>query len=140
MGPGRKGKPRNLVLIQNGRASRQARDLRDDEPQPPVNAPDPPEYLGEEAKAAFRLFAGRLATYRVMTDMDTEGCALLAQSFADWKDACAKVAANPILRTPSGYIQVSPFVAMKNKAWEQVSKMLSEFGLTPSARRKVSSQ
>lgn len=138
MGVGRKAKPRNLVLIQNGPASREARDLRDDEPQPPVEIPAPPDYLGAQPRAAFTMFATKLAQMRVMTAADTEAVALLAQSYADWQDAVENVTkGGPIMPTKTGYLALSPYVTIKNKCWSQVAQLLAEFGLTPASRRKV---
>ena len=133
---GNKPIPRNLVLLAGPPRSKRRLDPK--EPQPEVSKPDAPDYLDERHKAAFDLFAGRLAAMRVMTAADTEAVVLLASAWVDWQDACDSLKKySPILKTPSGYIQTSPYVAMKNRAWDEVQRMLIECGLTPSGRRRV---
>jgi P27 family predicted phage terminase small subunit len=43
----------------------------------------------------------------------------------------------PLVKAPSGYPMQSPFLAIANKAFDQMRAMLTEFGMTPSSRTKV---
>jgi hypothetical protein len=43
-----------------------------------------------------------------------------------------------IVRSPRGYPIQSPYLAIANKAWQQVQQGLAEFGMSPSARTRVS--
>jgi P27 family predicted phage terminase small subunit len=45
--------------------------------------------------------------------------------------------AGMVVRTPSGYMQQSPWVQMRNRAAEAMKGWLREFGMTPSARSRV---
>jgi len=43
-----------------------------------------------------------------------------------------------LLRTPSGYVQPSPWLAISNKNLELMHKFMSELGLSPVSRGRVS--
>ena len=42
-----------------------------------------------------------------------------------------------VIKAPSGFPVQSPFLAIANKAHEQMVKLLTEFGMTPAARTRV---
>lgn len=41
-----------------------------------------------------------------------------------------------VVKSPSGYPIQSPYLAIANKAHEQMTKLLAEFGMTPSSRSR----
>ena len=43
----------------------------------------------------------------------------------------------PLLRTPAGYVQPSPWLAISNKNVELMHKFMSELGLSPVSRSRV---
>lgn len=43
----------------------------------------------------------------------------------------------PLLKTPSGYVQPSPWLSISNKNLELMHKFMSELGLTPASRSRV---
>ena len=43
----------------------------------------------------------------------------------------------PLLKTPSGYIQQSPWVAITNKQLELMGRYMAELGMTPASRSRV---
>lgn len=42
-----------------------------------------------------------------------------------------------MVKAPSGFPVQSPFLAIANKALEQMTKLMIEFGMTPSSRTRV---
>ena len=42
-----------------------------------------------------------------------------------------------MLRTPSGYVQQSPWLSIANRQLELMGRFMAELGLTPSARSRV---
>lgn len=45
-----------------------------------------------------------------------------------------------ILKMPSGYIQVSPWLTISNKQMDLMARYMTELGLTPSARSRFAVQ
>ena len=43
----------------------------------------------------------------------------------------------PLLKTPAGYVQVSPWLTIANKERELMARYMAELGLTPSARTRL---
>ena len=43
-----------------------------------------------------------------------------------------------VVKTPSGYLQQSPYLSIANKAMEQMTRLLVEFGMSPASRSRVS--
>ena len=76
------------------------------------------------------LFAATLTTYMAL--------ASLCQAFSTMSKAQKQLSQTGILfKTPSGYVQQSPLFSMVNQSAELVTKLCREFGLTPSARSRV---
>jgi P27 family predicted phage terminase small subunit len=42
-----------------------------------------------------------------------------------------------LLKTPSGYVQQSPWLSISNKQLELMAKFMAELGLTPAARTRL---
>ena len=53
-------------------------------------------------------------------------------------EAERKLAETPvILKTPAGYVQPSPWLAIANKQLELMARFMAELGLTPSSRSRL---
>ena len=46
----------------------------------------------------------------------------------------------PILRTPGGYIQQSPWLSIANRQLELMARFMVELGLTPASRSRLAVQ
>jgi len=58
-----------------------------------------------------------------------------------WVEAERKLAETPpILKTPAGYVQVSPWMTIANKQVELMTRLMGELGLTPSSRSRLAVQ
>ena len=42
----------------------------------------------------------------------------------------------PLVKTPSGYVQQSPWLAIANKQLELMGRYMTELGMTPAARSR----
>ena len=40
-------------------------------------------------------------------------------------------------RTPNGYMQISPWLVISNKAQDQMLRVMSEFGMTPASQSRA---
>jgi P27 family predicted phage terminase small subunit len=42
-----------------------------------------------------------------------------------------------LVKSPSGYAIQNPWLSIANKAFDQMMKLMTEFGMTPSSRSRV---
>ena len=74
----------------------------------------------------------------VLTVIDRAALAAYCQAWGRWVEAEEKLRETPILfKTPSGYVQQSPWLGIANKQLELMGRYMVELGLTP-ARSRVS--
>lgn len=58
-----------------------------------------------------------------------------------WVEAERRLAETPpLLKTPAGYVQVSPWITISNRQVELMTRLMAELGLTPSARSRLAIQ
>ncbi len=136
---GRPRKPTALKVL--GGTARPDR-LNPHEPQPAETTGRPPAWLKGQGRRVWRWLVPLLREMRVLTAADEQALALLCDVFAEYLEA------REILRqrgltyettTPQGdrMVRPRPEVAIAADAWRRVQRMLTEFGLTPSARSRV---
>jgi P27 family predicted phage terminase small subunit len=127
-------KPTRLKLIEGNPGKRK---LPGNEPQPELGA-EPPKWLSVEALKHWPLVAEQLTEVGLLTTLDATALGLYCEAFARWKTANDHVVQfGTVVKSPSGYPIVSPFLAIANRAYDQLVRMLAEFGMTPAARTKV---
>jgi len=133
---GRKPKPAALRRAQGNPGKRPI----PEEPQlrRPARAPYAPRWLSEEAKAEWRRIAPLLLEAGLLTEADYTALALYCQAYARWRKAEEKLAEQgEILESARGGLYQNPWLAVANRAWDQIRKSLAEFGMTPSSRLRV---
>jgi len=136
MTAGRKPQPTKLKEIKGNPGKRP---LPKNEPQVPVEAPDPPETLSEEAAEHWGVVVRQLFEAGVMTSLDTDALALYCEAYARWVYANSMVRKHGLLvKTPNGFPAQSPYLQVINKSFEQMRSILTEFGMTPSSRTRIS--
>ncbi|MDB2704902.1 phage terminase small subunit P27 family, partial [Pseudomonadota bacterium] len=85
--------------------------------------------------------APQLEKLGLITELDMAALAAYCQAYARWAGAESKLKKQGedalITETPSGYQQMSVLYQISNKAAEQMHKFMSEFGMTPSTRTRV---
>lgn len=136
MGVGRKPTPSVIKELRGNPGKRPP--LIENEARPESGA-DRPDWLTPAAKAHWTIVAKQLDNAGVLTKMDQTALAMYCESFARWQEA-QKHCAEPggmLVKTSNGFWVQSPWVQISNKAFEQVIKMLVEFGMTPSSRTRV---
>ena len=131
---GRKPTPTALKIVRGNPGKRA---LPKDEPTPQAGA-DAPDWLSPLAAEHWPLIAKQLDDAQVLTVMDAPALALYCEAFARWKHANEQLAKlGLVVKAPSGYPVQSPYLSIANKAFDQMAKMLVEFGMTPSSRSRV---
>ena len=132
---GRKPKPTKLKLLEGNPGKRL---INGREPQPPGSRPTCPAHLSPTAKAEWKRLATDLNTIGLLTRVDRAALAAYCQAYGRWVEAEKKLAETPVLlKTPAGYVQVSPWMTIANKQLELMAKFMAELGMTPSARSRL---
>ena len=97
-----------------------------------------PTHLSAVARKEWRRLATPLHEAGILTLADRAALAAYCQAYARWVEAEEKLGEGPVLlKTPSGYVQQSPWLTVANKQMELMGRYMSELGLTPSARTRV---
>lgn len=159
MKPGRKPTPDNIHYL-NGNPSKKPLNLLMDVLQPEVEIPGCPAHLLPEAKKEWKRITEELKRYGLISKLDRAALCLYVQSWAELvyaekmlkrnmdraalKIAAAEANGEEYLggdgmteMTTNGNIIYSPYWVIANKARHNVDKFLSNFGMSPSARSRV---
>jgi P27 family predicted phage terminase small subunit len=108
---------------------------------PPVRStrlPSCPPHLSPAAAAEWRRLAKALQQAGVLTGFDRAALAAYCQAYGRWVEAEEHLRVSPTLyKTPSGYVQQSPWLGIANKQLELMGRYMVELGLTPAARSRV---
>ena len=108
------------------------------EPALPVEIPRCPSHLSPEAKREWKRVSLDLAGYGLLTRIDRAALALYCEAWGRWVDAEKALRTYGVMiKAPSGFPMQSPYLAIANKAMEQMRAMLGEFGMSPSSRTRV---
>jgi len=122
----------------NGRKPRpRARDAAD-APTIADGLPRCPPHLSPVARREWRRLATPLFEAGILTLADRAALAAYCQCYARWVEAEEKLAETPtLLKTPSGYVQQSPWLGIANRQLELMGRYMAELGLTPVSRSRV---
>jgi P27 family predicted phage terminase small subunit len=108
------------------------------EPVPPEGIPDCPGHLSEEARDEWHRLVETLVGMGVITVVDRAVLAAYCQAYGRWVEAEEKLKETPLLiRTPSGYVQQSPWLTVANRQMELMGRYMAEIGLTPASRSRI---
>ena len=134
---GRKPKPTKLKELAGNPGKRP---LNSSEPQPPVpdRSPYAPRHLNDDAKKEWRRIVGLLMELGLYTDLDYAALAMYCQAWGRWVQVERALAKQDLILTGSeGGLYQNPMLHVANKAWDQMRKILAEFGLSPSSRSRL---
>jgi P27 family predicted phage terminase small subunit len=74
----------------------------------------------------------------VLTEIDDLALIGLCQSWAEYMEATEQASKTGMLvKSPSGYPILNPYVTLANQALKRVKSFLTEFGMTPSSRSHI---
>lgn len=137
---GRKPKPTAVKEIE-GTFEKNPQRRNDREPVAPDGAPDCPDYLCDLAKIEWWYMCSVLDEMGLLSRADRAALEIYCQTFAQWREACQMVAKHGAviqMKTKSG-IQPrrNPFDIIRERNAAACSRLLAEFGLTPSSRSRV---
>lgn len=114
---------------------------------PEVEIPGCPAHLQPEAKKEWKRVSVELEALGLISKIDRGALAAYCSAWAETVFCEKKIAelnaADPkgeaglVGITPSGYQQMSVWVQIRNRAYERMMKFAAEFGMSPSARSRV---
>jgi P27 family predicted phage terminase small subunit len=132
---GAKPKPTRLKALE-GTLRSDRRNPNEPDTRPAI--PRCPGHLGPEAKREWRRLAPQLARLGLLSKIDREALALFCQAWARWVEAEEALKRYGVMvKSPNGFPMQSPYLAIANKAMEQMRALLAEFGMSPSSRTRV---
>lgn len=104
-----------------------------------VEAPEPPDFLSEQARPHWDSISDTLYKFGVMTALDVHALAAYCEVYARWLHANEQICKNGcVIPDEDGFPRSSPYLRVANDAFQQMRSLLTEFGLTPAARSRVS--
>jgi P27 family predicted phage terminase small subunit len=101
--------------------------------------PSCPPHLAPAAAREWRRVARALQEAGVLTPFDRAALAAYCQAYGRWVEAEERLREAQLLyKTPSGYVQQSPWLGIVHKQLELMGRYMVELGMTPAARSRVS--
>ena len=97
-----------------------------------------PDHLDPVARKEWRRLVRPLFDAGILTVADRAAFAAYCHSYSQWIEAVQKLRETPkLIRTPSGYVQQSPWIGIANKQLELMGRYMSELGITPTSRARL---
>jgi P27 family predicted phage terminase small subunit len=110
----------------------------ENEPVLGTRIPEFPEHLAGEAKREWERITRLLAASGLVAEIDRAALASYCQAWGRWVEAEEALKRHGVVvRSPNGFPMPSPYLAIANKAMDQMRLLLTEFGMSPSSRSRV---
>ena len=142
---GKKRTPLALVKQRGTKGNKAASKDAENAPEPDVleKVPTPPSFLTAKEKKVFKEFATLLHEAGVLTGMDVDVLSGLSKCWQQWIDASKALEKGGLTftsynRNGDAMERKRPEIGIANDAWKMVMSILTEYGMTPASRSKVS--
>jgi P27 family predicted phage terminase small subunit len=141
---GRPKKPTSLHVIEGNRSKIDLDKRIAEEPKARKysmdNLPGPPEWMDDRAKGEWKRIVPELVVMDLFTKADVSALEAYCVTYSRWQQIEIELSEMDKLFfvTPNGYQQQVPQINAANKYLAQCKKFMTEFGLTPSARGRMS--
>jgi len=114
------------------------RKLNNREPKYGAELPRCPHHLSKAARVEWRRLVRELGASGVLKVADRDALAAYCTAFARWAEAEAMIVkSGPVLKSEGGGLYQNPYLSIANRSIDQLIKIGSEFGLTPSSRTRL---
>jgi len=134
---GRKPKPTHLKVLQG--TSRKDRTNVDEPKFMKPKVMRPPPWLGAHGKKAFKVLSKMLTEAGILRISDRMALEILCAKYGEFMEATAIIESEGSHYVmPSGQKRVHPAIKIRSDAQIQLRQFMTEFGLTPSSRSRVS--
>ena len=129
-------KPTRLKKIQGTyRADRDA----GNEPEPTIEIPKCPTFLKGEARREWKRISVELEQLGLISQIDRAALAAYCSCWAQFAETEKLLQTDGLtVVTPKGHVQQRPEVSIRRAALDQMKAYLTEFGLTPASRSRIS--
>jgi P27 family predicted phage terminase small subunit len=139
------GPPKTPTALRLVKGNPSKRAINKAEPKPPSGVPPIPKHFNKQEKYWFKRIGEELDCSNVITKLDGMALELLIGAYVEWRkhrDIIDQVGETYNVTNMQGktLVKAHPQVAMMSDAWKRLRAMMSEFGMTPAARSKVSSE
>ena len=132
---GRKSLPTALKIVKG--TQRKCR-LKPDEPDIGSDNLAPPDYISKEAIKHWPIIVKMLKDAGVASDLDAMALCALCEAVTTWVQATTDVRKYGLITEGKYGPCANPAIKISNDASDRMMRILIEFGMTPSARSKVS--
>jgi P27 family predicted phage terminase small subunit len=131
---GRKPKPTALKLIQ-GTLRKDRANMR--EPKPSGDLLEPPTYFSTEQSEVWN-YAIANAPKGLLKRLDISILEIWVTAYVTYRESALKVKQlGQVIKSPSGYPIVNPYLSNMNKQAGIMMKASAEMGFTPTSRSKI---
>lgn len=119
--------------------------MKGSKPKPVIDPtgvpPEPPVHLNVAAREQWDYYANILGRKRILSQEDLAALTILATSMASYNHAQRQLDLDGYTTTGlhGGEVK-SPWVTVQTASWNRIRPLLSEFGLTPTARGRLKSE
>lgn len=132
---GGKPKPTALKILQGNPGGRP---LNQNEPKPPSGRPKMPNWISDRARKHWKLNAGTLFSKSLLTKFDSAAFAGMCECLAGLEESNEILKRDgPVILGQSGAPIKHPMANYKKDMLTLLRGYVSEFGLTPSSRSRV---
>lgn len=131
---GRKPKPTQLKVVTGTFRKDRANER---EPKPTGDLSDAPEHFSEAQRAAWE-YAIQHAPKGLLKKLDLSVLEIWVTACVFHREAAQKVATTgQVIKSPSGYPVMNPYLANMNKQAQIMLKAAAEMGFTPASRSRI---
>ena len=133
------GRPRKPTALKRLQGNPGHRPLNAGEPQPEPDSGYCPRWLSVEARREWRRVVPELMACGLLTVVDRAALEAYCEAYALWRRATLTMRKHGLtVTTETGYVQQVPAVSIANNALKLMRAFMTEFGMTPSSRSRVS--
>lgn len=132
---GRKPKPTEQKKLEGNPGKR---GLNNQEPKPETKIPPCPSHLKGEARKEWDRVTKELLALNIISEIDRASLVAYCTAWGMYVKACGKLEKqSEVMISDEGGMYQNPWVAIRNKAMEQILKFSAEYGMTPSSRARL---
>lgn len=126
--------------LQELRGNPGKRKLNQFEPQPSIRTPTMPSWLSVDAKAEWKKIVPELKKLGILTIVDRVALGAYCQAYAELLAATELINRHGRLLTSDGKVFANPACQLQKSAFDTVHKFLTQFGLTPASRSRLTAE
>ena len=133
------GTPRKPTALKVLEGNPGKRPLPLHEPKPAPIMPECPSWFDAEAKSFWHKYGPKLHALGLLTEIDGPAFEAVCQRYSLWVKCEKRMKAKGLVKKlDTGYEQQRPEVSIAKNALADVKAFLTEFGMTPASRSRIS--